>query len=245
MLIGVSAYLMFFGFLSPQVGYAILLVASFTLTLTGSRSALWATLSSISISVLIVQWRAPNAKAFALLVMKIALIGTFSRLGQLAFQKYLGHIYGDSPIRRFIEFRNQNLQARLLSANGRVVLWRYVISATRNRRLLGGGYGAFWDTDRLVEARQYTGWRFAECHSIFLETFVSTGATGLALLLLILVDMFVLSLHANGTDFLLVVGVLTTVLVHGAVESTFAQPCFPSFVVAALCAAALPVAFPT
>ena len=63
--------------------------------------------------------------------------------------------------------------------NGRLAIWDEVIGDISERPLLGYGYGAFWDSDRVFAYSWIHDWGFSNAHSVYLETALDIGIVGL------------------------------------------------------------------
>ncbi len=69
------------------------------------------------------------------------------------------------------------------SLTGRLPIWTELSRYVDERFWLGWGYEAFWTPDRIDRVSTAVEWGVREAHSAYLETILSVGAIGLALLL--------------------------------------------------------------
>jgi hypothetical protein len=63
--------------------------------------------------------------------------------------------------------------------DARFDVWRECLARLRSRPLLGFGYGAFWDEQRLQDVQDSIGWAATQAHSGYIDTALNTGIIGL------------------------------------------------------------------
>lgn len=231
-LAGSVGYLMKLGFLSTLFGGILLIFAVIGLTLTGSRSGVWAALVAAVTHTAFGQMRNPNWASLVQNVEVLFLLAAASAIAHKALAGLSTSRGGTLPFDRLLEFHDY--KSDKITLTGRLLLWKELLSDIRRRLFVGEGFGAFWDEAKILSIRRRTGWRFADSHSIYLETITGTGMIGLSLLLLLIFVDFksVLSMKQHYESFL--PSFLVLVVVQGAFESTFVQPGFAAAVAAAV-----------
>lgn len=77
--------------------------------------------------------------------------------------------------------------------SGRALLWQTIWTAIQNKILLGYGFEAFWANAMgpVQYVWQTIGWQPTEAHSLYLDVWLSIGALGLLLLVLLLGQAFI------------------------------------------------------
>jgi O-antigen ligase len=73
-----------------------------------------------------------------------------------------------------------------LNLTGRIPLWEVLVQDVQERPRTGVGFGAYWNTENLIQVRSQVGFPAVDAHNGFLAELLSTGAIGLALLLFFL-----------------------------------------------------------
>lgn len=124
------------------------------------------------------------------------------------------------------------------SLTGRLPLWEELIRFVGQRPLVGHGYLAFWEKERIDYLSALLKWEIPHGHNMYLDVTLDGGLIGLSLFLLI----FVVSLAVTfrrvivnyDRDASLVFGMLIFALVHGLGESLFKLPTFLSFILVTL-----------
>lgn len=62
---------------------------------------------------------------------------------------------------------------------GRLPIWSLAMDFFSERPILGFGYGAFWNSQRIEFFERQTGWTFTHAHSAYVESLVNVGLAGL------------------------------------------------------------------
>jgi len=116
----------------------------------------------------------------------------------------------------------------LRTLTGRLGLWKLVLGATRDVRTAGVGFGAFWSSAQVAEINGVTGWRFADCHSAYVETATRSGLIGLGLLIAMVATGVIVPLSSAGAAGPFLSSFFVLVAIHAIFESTFVVPNFAS-----------------
>lgn len=231
-LAGSVYFLMRLNIVSVVLGDLVLLAAVAGLFLTGSRSGFWASVCAATAWLALRQMRAPDWMSAMEGLGGIFLFG----LAAAGVQKLMGRLQTSSktgfPFERFLELRDRNTDK--ITMTGRLTLWRKQLSDIRFRIFFGAGFGAYWDAERARNIKGCTGWRFADSHSIYLETATGTGIVGCSLLLLAIAAAFSRGLWMPTVDEPFTSSFLVFYVVQGTFESAFVQPGFPAAAAGAL-----------
>lgn len=124
------------------------------------------------------------------------------------------------------------------SLTGRLPLWEELIRSINDHPLVGHGYLAFWEKEKIDYLSALLQWEIPHGHNMYLDVTLDVGLIGLGLFLL----MFIVSLYVtfrrvivnHDRDVALVFGLLVFALIHGFAESLFKMPTFLSFMLVTL-----------
>ncbi len=124
------------------------------------------------------------------------------------------------------------------SLTGRLPLWEELLRSINDHPLLGHGYLAFWEKEKIDYLSALLQWEIPHGHNMYIDVALDVGVIGLALFL----SIFVVSLYVTfrrvivnyDRDVSLVFGLLIFALVHGFAESLFKMPTFLSFMLLTL-----------
>ncbi len=130
------------------------------------------------------------------------------------------------------EFRNRFGSTLVLGRSeevstltGRLPLWHVIWNDSRDIRIFGAGYGAFWSANRTFSLAGTLEWFPRHSHNAYLETIVDLGFVGLALLLGIVVASLVVGYRmyrdTQNVVYALVVGFVAAGIIDGFVEVIF------------------------
>lgn len=129
--------------------------------------------------------------------------------------------------------RNDDEQVALLT--GRVPLWEELSESIAKRPLQGYGFNSFWTSARIDEVSQSQSWAISVAHSTYLDLALGVGVIGAGLWIAVaLMGLFRsayytwISGRATGplAGFAFIGVLLAFGLLHGALESAFANPGF-------------------
>ncbi len=76
------------------------------------------------------------------------------------------------------------------SLTGRLPLWNALLERAEQHPLVGYGYGAFWNSEKIASIHRQIGWYAGHSHNCYVELLVNIGAIGLLLFLAIGVFAF-------------------------------------------------------
>lgn len=219
-----GSYLCHIGAVSHFVATLQLAGAAAVLLMTRSRSAVWTGFAAVA------WWLVRDGGRSAPMVLGSLGLGVATYLGCLHFlgRKTTRQQVQDpsgSPLgalQQVILLGRESRGARTLT--GRMDLWRHAVQVTVGRRLLGRGFGCFWDGERVRDAERRTGWRFADCHSAYLETVVGTGVIGGILLAATIAAGVAVPLSLCSDDGAFLSAFFLFVGLQGLLESSFVIP---------------------
>lgn len=124
------------------------------------------------------------------------------------------------------------------SLTGRLPLWEELLKSIGDHPLLGHGYLAFWEKEKIDYLSALLQWEIPHGHNMYLDVALDVGVIGLGLFLMI----FIVSLYVtfrrvianHDRDVALVFGLLVFALIHGFAESLFKMPTYLSFMLLTL-----------
>ncbi len=120
------------------------------------------------------------------------------------------------------------------SLTGRLPLWEQLLKSVEEHPILGHGYLAFWDKDRVETLSQILNWEIPHGHNMYIDVLIDGGVVGLGLFLTIILTGLVISFRRYfqyrdiGVAF--VFGLTLFVIVHGIGESLFKLHTFLSLI---------------
>jgi O-antigen ligase len=111
---------------------------------------------------------------------------------------------------------------------GRLPLWNFVWHETAGHRLQGFGWGAFWLTERVKDAREALHWFPRHSHNAYLQVMVNLGLVELAIVVAIgLIALRRAASRVGRTgrpEASALVAILVAIFVSGTAESAFVMP---------------------
>lgn len=111
---------------------------------------------------------------------------------------------------------------QVTTLTGRLPLWREILRDSQSDRLLGAGYGAFFNTRRTFSLAKKLEWFPRHSHNAYLETIVDLGYVGLSLLIGVAASSIIgsarLAAATGNTAYLFVFGFLAAGLIDAFVE---------------------------
>lgn len=124
------------------------------------------------------------------------------------------------------------------SLTGRLPLWEELMHSVNQHSLLGHGYLAFWDKQKIDYLSALLSWEIPHGHNMYIDVLLDGGWIGLVLFLLTLLIPLVISfrrcIRFHEVPLAIVFGMLVFVLIHGIAESLFKLPTFLSFILLTL-----------
>ena len=124
------------------------------------------------------------------------------------------------------------------SLTGRLPLWELLLESVEEKPLIGHGYLAFWDKDRIEFLSDQLKWEVPHGHNMYIDVLLDGGIVGLAIYAMIFFVAIMVagyrSVMFNDRDATLVFGFLTFAIVHGFAESLFKLPTFLLFMLLAM-----------
>ncbi|HEY4235256.1 MAG TPA: O-antigen ligase family protein [Lacipirellulaceae bacterium] len=111
---------------------------------------------------------------------------------------------------------------------GRLPLWNFIWHESEGHRLQGFGWGAFWLTERVKDAREALHWFPRHSHNAYLQVMVNLGLVELAIVVaigLIALRRAASLVRRTGLpEASALVAILIAIFVNGTAESAFVMP---------------------
>lgn len=121
------------------------------------------------------------------------------------------------------------------SLTGRLPLWEELGTSIQKRPILGHGYLAYWEKDRIEHLYDLLGWEVPHGHNMYIDLLIDGGIVGLSLFMFYLLVSLIVSfrryLQHRDIGVAFVFGMLLFALVHGTGESLFKLPTFLLFII--------------
>jgi O-antigen ligase len=119
------------------------------------------------------------------------------------------------------------------SLTGRLPLWQELIDSINKRPMLGYGYLAYWDANRVEYLSDIFKWEIPHGHNAYLDVCLDVGVVGLGVcfvwLITALVESFGLYQSTNRIEYAIIFGLVVFAMVNGFAESLFKLPTFHLF----------------
>ncbi len=123
------------------------------------------------------------------------------------------------------------------SLTGRLPLWEELLTSLAKSPVLGYGYLAFWDADRVEYLSDTFRWEIPHGHNMYLDMALDVGIVGSLLYVCWLLSALVRAANLfakNGkAEYAIVAGILVFAMINGIAESLFKLPGFPLFILIA------------
>ena len=120
------------------------------------------------------------------------------------------------------------------SLTGRLPLWEELLTWVNKRPLLGYGYMAFWDPERVEYLSETLRWEIPHAHNIPIDVMLDFGIVGLILFITAVIAAVLESGRSYTLtmklEYAVLFGILINAIVNGMAESLFKFPGFPLFV---------------
>jgi exopolysaccharide production protein ExoQ len=212
---------------------ATLLLAAYGLARQGGRwrFALYAVCAAAFVLLLLTKSRTTTAAVLVALgavhIVQTPLRTKVAAATALAwcacFGLWLVWVLGFDPL---TDFRDAILLGRAEESDtlsGRAFIWPEVMYFALQRPLLGFGYESFWTPGRIETISTNLGWGLREAHNGYLETLLSLGVVGLALLLLVVASGLAASVRgyvrSRDSVYALPLGLTVFGLINAGLES--------------------------
>ncbi len=119
------------------------------------------------------------------------------------------------------------------SLTGRLPLWEELIISIRKSPVVGYGYLAYWDSDRVESLSRTLGWEIPHGHNLYLDVALDIGVFGALLFIGWLLSALLTSANqcsrTGKVEYAIVAGIVTCALINGGGESLFKIPSLPLF----------------
>ncbi|MEM8944891.1 MAG: O-antigen ligase family protein [Planctomycetota bacterium] len=215
----------------------VVMLIAFTLYKTSSRPTVWKSVFAAMLAVVILtKTRGALAssligltaivmvgQSFRSFIMVVSLAGVALSAGALLVLTVSSHAQ-----QRLSETAALGRSEGVGTLTGRIPLWEAVLDESKDNRLKGYGYGAFWNTDRTTKLAKQLDWFPGHSHSAYVQTVLDVGYFGAAMVLMLVLAALVrsaLMYFATGEPaYRFVFGLLCAGLVDGFVEVSFVYP---------------------
>ncbi|CAN5160498.1 O-antigen ligase [soil metagenome] len=195
--------------ITPWLRFAIIGAATFFLVKSGSRTSLIGCLGAVGVGVMYLGY---NAR-YRMILLPLAAFIVF-------VVSSLTNIFYVRDPWQFL----QNYQSTL---SGRVAIWEMVWRYSMDNRLLGAGYGSFWNIGNASPVYEYgKGWllELASGHNGYLDLLATIGIPGLAIVVVGAIVLPLLRLltseSANGPPGALLFALIIFGMAHNSSESS-------------------------
>lgn len=202
------------------VWFPSLFLAAMALIFTRSRSAFWVCVVGVAFELLLPNTNFPVDVRFFLALGFLLLAVVFYVLYIDMGNKSLTALLVDNKIFRLGRYSIEPL-------SGRYHNWRFVRENFNPLSFKGTGLGCFWSEERREKIQQNTGWRFADCHSTYLDLWTQLGLSGLVTFVALAVASMVVCTSPPAS---LSSSIVLVTLLFGLMESTFATANLSSFI---------------
>jgi exopolysaccharide production protein ExoQ len=129
------------------------------------------------------------------------------------------------------------------SLTGRLPLWEELLTWVSKRPMLGYGYMAFWDPERVEYLSETLKWEIPHAHNIPIDVMLDFGVIGLILFVVAVIAAVLECSRSYALtrklEYAVLFGILINAIVNGMAESLFKFPGFPLFVLCACFASML------
>jgi O-antigen ligase len=119
---------------------------------------------------------------------------------------------------------------QVASLTGRVPLWEELSGSIERRPLQGYGFNSFWTSDQIDEISETQSWAISVAHSTYLDLTLGIGLVGVTLwIAVVAMGLFTAAwrqANSPSIGFAFIGVLLMFALLHGALESAFANPGF-------------------
>jgi exopolysaccharide production protein ExoQ len=119
------------------------------------------------------------------------------------------------------------------SLTGRLPLWQELLHSINKRPMLGYGYLAYWDANRVEYLSDIFKWEIPHGHNAYLDVCLDVGVLGLGVCFVWLITALVESLSlyqsTNRIEYAIIFGLVVFAMVNGFGESLFKLPTFHLF----------------
>jgi len=197
---------------------ALVVIALIVIQLTRSRTALASCLAGLAAVLLVGQ-------ELRRLVLPASILVTVGAIGMVA----LG-LLGQSGIAGLGNAAAMGRKDQVSSLTGRLPLWAALLDHSKDRRLIGAGYGAFWNAkmNETIHNDRRVNWYAGHAHSCYVELLVNIGLVGVSLVVALgvfsLGRAIRLARSTGQVEYVILAGLLCAAFVNGVAESGFILP---------------------
>jgi exopolysaccharide production protein ExoQ len=193
-------------------------VALAVIQLTRSRTALASCLAGLAAVLLVGQ-------DLRRLLLPASMLVTAGAIGIVV----LG-LLGQSGIAGLGNAAAMGRKEQVSSLTGRLPLWSALLDHSKDRRLVGAGYGAFWNAkmNETIHNDRRVNWYAGHAHSCYVELLVNIGLVGMSLIMALalfsLRRTIRLARSTGQVEYVILAGLLCAAFVNGIAESGFILP---------------------
>ena len=200
----------------PRVWLMVLGAMLMVIILTKTRGALASSLIGMAAIFLIGQ-------SFRSFITVLSLTGFLLTAGVL-----LVVMVGSAAQQRLSETAALGRSEGVGTLTGRIPLWSAIIKESKDNRLKGYGYGAFWNSDRTIKLAKQLDWFPGHSHSAYVQTVLDIGYFGAFTILMLvfatIIRAAMLFFATGNPAYKFVFGLLIAGLIDAFVEVSFVYP---------------------
>jgi O-antigen ligase len=223
---------------SQGANLAVLSLAAFCLARNATqRRAAWWTLFAVAVAFLLltrsrtacaaliagliaVQWAGASGRG----KLSALLLAAFA----IATAAWIGALLGSDADQRVLKMAMLGRAEESEAFTGRLPIWAELGNYVRKRPLQGYGYASFWTAEHIEAVSEELQWPLREAHNAYLDTVLSIGALGAAILLTVVALAFRAAIRAfrlsGDAGFAFTLGLLAFCLVDSCMESGMGDP---------------------
>lgn len=139
-------------------------------------------------------------------------------------------VLGESGIARIGNLATMGRKEKVESLTGRLPLWEALLDHSKDRRMIGFGYGAFWNAkmNDAIQNDRRVSWFPGHAHSCYIELLINIGLIGVSLVTLGGIMAFlrssVLARKTEQVEYVAFSALLASAFINGITESGFVLP---------------------
>lgn len=139
-------------------------------------------------------------------------------------------IRGESGFSSLGNIATMGRNEKVESLTGRLPLWEALLDHSKDRRMIGFGYGAFWNAkmNAAIQNDRRVSWYPGHAHSCYVELLVNVGLIGVSLITFAGISAFIrssiLARSNNQVEYVIASALLASAFVNGITESGFILP---------------------
>ena len=215
------------------IGISLLAFGMLVVWYTKSRTTLAGLLFSLVVTQMLVV-RGPNRLLLIVAFISVAMIGVA-----------VSSMVSQSSSGEFGKLATMGREDDVSSLSGRTPLWEELLNSASKKPVLGYGYLAFWNSEKIEYLSATLRWEISQGHNLYIDVLLDGGIVGLFLsgiaIILGYVETATQYSEKKQIEYAILFGILVYAGVNGFAESLFKPPNFPLFAVMTCCFSMLTV----